>query len=334
MILDEILAGLATDASAARSGAAMRCAMANFRWEAAVSDDRSLEYTNHIGEATTHKDWQAEHKSYLSDAVHISKDLPRCAETFSARNGLAHLNEGLDNTFLLRLEGLDGLFAQPLFATITRDFWQRFFRSQKDLRKPKLSDDDESLRLEFTQQWNENRTQARPLFASFLSAFGGNLEDLVRKDWPHLLRDRLGLAHWPREPDKPLPVALICYTVDEVRLARLAAGKKGADASFSRPTVLDAEFSPAFIPAPLQQRGESYGYTLDLANTGTPDVAALAPELLTFSIEYQPRHIKALGFITQPHALQDAKDYLQARNRHVEGLRSLPGCAAFGEVLT
>lgn len=308
--------------------------MANFRWESAVSDERSLEYSNHIGEVTEHKDWQAEHKAYLSEAVHISKDLPRCAETFSARNGLAHLIEGLDNTFLLRLEGLDGLFNNPLVAKSTSNFWQRYFRSQKDLRKPKLSAADEALRLEFTQQWNENRTQARPLFATFLNAFGGNLEDLVRKDWPHLLRDRLGLAHWPREADKPLPVALICYTVEEVRNARLAAGKKGADVSFSRPTVLDGEFSPAFVPAPLLPGGESYGYTLDLANTDTPEIAALAPELLTFPIEYRPRHIKALGFITQPHALQVADDYIQARNRHVEGLRMLPGCAAFGEVLT
>lgn len=333
MNLSESLQTLAQDTSAAPAGPVMRCVMANFRWESAVSDERAREYANDVGEVTTHPDWQAEHKSYLSAQVHIAKDLPRCAESFSARNNLAHLNENLDNAHLLRLEALDGLFNQPLVARIANDFWQRFYRYPKDLRKPNLSEADEALRTEFTDQWNKHRTQARPLFATFLNAFGGDLSALTKQDWPHLLRDRLGLTHWPREADKPLPVALICYTVDEVRQARLSAGKKGADASFSRPTVLDAEFSPAFIAAPLRPGGESYGYTLDLANAGVPDADALTPELLTFPIEYLPHHIKALGFITRPHDFQEAEAYLPARNRHVQGLRALPGCAAFGEVL-
>ena len=81
------------------------------------------------------------------------------------------------------------------------------------------------------------------------------------------------------------------------------AAKKGAVASFTRPTVLDAEMSPAFIPAPLLPGGESYGYTLDLASAGIPDT--FTPELLTFPIEYQAKHIKALGFIARGHALQE-----------------------------
>lgn len=312
----------------------MRCVMANFRWESAVSPERADQYGNDIGAVANHQDWQAEHQSYLASSVHIAKDLPRCAETFGALNGLAHLNENLDNTLLLRLEALDGLFNKPLVAEVANRFWLRFYRYPKDLgAKAKLSDEDQALRSEFTKLWNDHRTQARPLFASFLNAFGGDLSALVKQDWPHLLRDRLGLTHWPREADKPLPVALVCYTVEEVRQARLLAGKKGANASFTRPTVLDAEFSPAFIAAPLQPGGKSYGYTLDLAQAGIPDAAALTPELLTFPVEYQPHHIKALGFITKPHALRDDQDYLPARNRHVQGLRALAGCATFGEVL-
>jgi hypothetical protein len=124
----------------------------------------------------------------------------------------------------------------------------------------------------------------------------------------------------------------VCYTVDEVRQARLVATKKGAVASFSRPTVLDAEFSTAFIPAPLLPGNDSYGFTLDLANTDIPDT--FTPEVLTFPVEYQPRHIKALGFISREHGLQDDEAILAARNRHVEGLRRIPGCDGFGEVLT
>ncbi|MDX9706595.1 MAG: hypothetical protein RBT86_03345 [Azospira sp.] len=333
MNLSEPLQPLVQDKVAAETGPTMRCVMANFRWESAVSDDRAKEYANDVGAVAAHKEWQAEHKNYLSNAVHIAKDLPRCAESFMARNGLAQLDENLDDTYLLRLEGLDGLFNRPLTAQAANDFWHRFFRSQKDLRKPKLSDADEALRAEFTKQWNEHRTQARPLFATFLNAFGGNLEALTKQDWPHMLRDRLGLTHWPREADKPLPVALVCYTVEEVRQSRLLAGKKGADASFSRPTVLDVEFSPAFIPAPLRPGGESYGYTLDLTNAGRPDTGALTPELLTFPLEYKPEHVKALGFISRPHVFQEEQAYLPARNRHVQGLRALPDCTAYGEVL-
>ncbi len=333
MNLSETLQSLAQDGAAAANGVSMRCVMANFRWESAVSDERAEDYASDVGAVTTHQDWRAQHKSYLDSAIHIAKDLPRSAESFMACNRLAQLNEHLDDTFLVRLEALDGLFNQPLVAHAANSFWQRFFLSQKDLRKPKLPDGDEALRTEFTKQWNAHRTQARPLFATFLNDFGGNLEALTKQDWPHLLRDRLGLTHYPREANKSLPVALLCYRVQEVRDARLLAGKKGAEASFSRPTVLDAEFSPAFIPAPLRSGGESYGYTLDLANAGIPDASALTPELLTFPLEYKPQHIKALGFISRPHAFQDDDAYLPARNRHVQGLRTLPDCEAYGEVL-
>lgn len=333
MNLSETLQSLAQDGAAAANGVSMRCVMANFRWESAVSDERAEDYASDVGAVTTHQDWRAQHKSYLDSAIHIAKDLPRSAESFMACNRLAQLNEHLDDTFLVRLEALDGLFNQPLVAHAANSFWQRFFRSQKDLRKPKLPDGDEALRTEFTKQWNAHRTQARPLFATFLNDFGGNLEALTKQDWPHLLRDRLGLTHYPREANKSLPVALLCYRVQEVRDARLLAGKKGAEASFSRPTMLDAEFSPAFIPAPLRSGGESYGYTLDLANAGIPDASALTPELLTFPLEYKPQHIKALGFISRPHAFQDDDAYLPARNRHVQGLRTLPDCEAYGEVL-
>jgi len=331
MNLSTSLQSLASDAIASTAGAAARCAAANFRWEHAVSEGRATEYNAYVGGVTTHKDWKAEHKGYLGSFVHVAKDLPRSSECFMAINGQAHLNEHLDNTFLLRLESVGQLFDQPLLSEIANDFWQRFFKSQKDLRKNKLSDSDEALRAEFVAQWNVQRTQARPLFATFLNDFGGDLAAFVKTDWPHILRDRLGLTHWPSTAGKPLPVALMCYTVDEVRQARSLATRKGAVASFTRPTVLDAEMSAAFIPAPLLPGGESYGYTLDLASTGVP--ATFTPELLTFPIEYYPRHIKALGFIAREHALQEDAAMLAARNRHVQGLQQLPSCASFGEVL-
>ena len=331
MNLSTSLNRLASNTVAPPAGAAVRCASANFRWERAVSDPRADEYNTYVGNVDTHKDWKAEHNGYLSSFVHVAKDLPRSAECFMAINGQAHLKENLDNTFLLRLESVGSLFDQPLLSKIVSDFWERFFNSQKDLLKNTFSDSDEALRSDFVQQWNAHRTQARPMFATFLNGFGGDLKALIKTDWPHILRDRLGLTHWPSTAGKPLPVALMCYSVEEVRLARSMTTKKGAVASFTRPTVLDAEMSAAFIPAPLLPGGESYGHTLDLANAGIP--ASFTPELLTFPIEYQAKHIKALGFISRPHALQDDDAMLAARNRHVQGLQGLPDCVDFGEVL-
>jgi hypothetical protein len=331
MQLSSPIAHLAADTAAALAGTSARSEAANFRWEPAVSGARATEYGAYIDAVATHNDWRAEHKSYLGSFVQVPKDLPRSAECFMAINQQAHLNEQ-DDTFLLRLESVGYLFDHPLVAQQAEEFWQRFFNAQKDLRKPKLSDEDEARRTAFVTQWNAQRTQARPLFATFLNDFGGDLEALAKQDWPHMLRDRLGLVHWPSTAGKPLPVALMCYRVSEVTQARQIASKKGAVAGLARPTVLDAEMSAAFVPAPFTAGGGSYGHTLDLASSAIP--GNFTPELLTYPIDYLPQHIKALGFITKPHALSDDAAILAARNRHVQGLQALPGCAQFGEVLT
>lgn len=322
---------LASDTIASTAGDAARCEAANFRWESAVSAKRADEYGADVGPVATHAEWKAEHQGYVTSRIYVAKDHPSGAECFRGINDAAHLNESMDNAHLLRLESLGYLFDNPLLSDTVQNFWQRFYNSQKDLFKTKFSDSDEALRAAFMAQWKEHRTQARPMFATFLNDFGGNLMELAKQDWPHMLRDRLGLLHWPSMPGKALPVALMCYTVDEVRAVRMRSLKKGAVASFTRPTVLDMEMSTAFIPAPLLAGGASYGYTLDLANPGIPD--SFAPELLTFPIDYEPRHLKALGFITKPHTLQDDQAKRAARNRHVQGLQALPGCAGFGEVL-
>ncbi len=331
MDLSPSLELLAADAAASKTGVASRCEAANFRWERAISAGRAEEYHAYVGAAATHEDWRAEHKGYVGSFVQVAKDSPRSAECFMALNAQAQLNEGLDNTYLLRLESLESLFNDPLLSGLTNDFWQRFSKNPKDLIK-NLPFEAEALRADFVKQWNEQkRKDARPMFATFLNDFGGNLDLFLKEDWPHILRDRLGLVDKIGSEKNPLRVALMCYTLDEVRQARALAVKKGATASFARPTVLDTEMFAAFIPAPLLPGGESYGYTLDLADTGIP--ASFTPELLTFPIDYLPRHIKALGFITRPHALQDGQALFDARNRHVQGLQALPGCDDFGEVL-
>lgn len=330
MQLSKPLQQLCNDTHASLAGVLARCEAANFRWEPAVSDARATEYGVYVGDAPNHGEWKAEHKDYLSSFVQVPKDLPRSAECFMAVNQQAHLDEQLDNTYLIRLESFGHLLGHPLVGDVAEQFWERFFKSQKDLRKLSLSGADEALRTSFAMHWNEQRTQARPLFAAFLNEFGGSLDALVKQDWPHLLRNRLGLIHWPSTPGKALPVALMCYSVDDVRQARKTASKKGAVASLARPTVLDAEFSAAFVPAPLVQGGGCFGHTLDLAASTVP--VEFTAELLTYSIDYLPTHIKALGFISDVHGLDDGAMFA-ARNRHVQGLKALPGYASFGEVL-
>ena len=171
MKLSSHLQQFASDALATPAGATVRCAAANFRWEHSVSDERATEYNTYVGDAPTHKEWIAEHKGYLGSFVHVPKDLPRSSECFMAVNGQAHLNESLDNTFLLRLESIGHLFDQPLVADIVDRFWLRFFNYPKDLLKNNLSDIDDALRAEFVTQWNAQRTQARPMFATFLNDF-------------------------------------------------------------------------------------------------------------------------------------------------------------------
>ncbi|MBS4050941.1 MAG: hypothetical protein KGZ69_07040 [Methylomonas sp.] len=183
MNLSPSLESLAADGSTAKTNELTRCEAANFRWEPAVSDQRAHNYNEYVGDVATHPDWKAEHKSYLATSVHVAKDLPRSAETFMAINGPAHLNEQLDNTYLLRLESIGFLFDDPLLSATAQAFWQRFYNSRKDLRKNDLPDDAELLRSEFLRLWNDKRTQMRPLFATFLNDFEcGDLDKLIKAD--------------------------------------------------------------------------------------------------------------------------------------------------------
>lgn len=152
MNIPRIVQTLAADTAAASVSTTARCEAANFRWESAVSDLRAAEYGAYIGAVGTHEDWKAEHKGYVTDNVHIAKDLPLCAESFREINTQAHLNEAMDNAFLLRLESLGGLASHPLLsADVAQRFWDRFYGYQGDLRKDTLISDSEKIRAELVQ---------------------------------------------------------------------------------------------------------------------------------------------------------------------------------------
>lgn len=83
----------------------------------------------YVGDLGSHRVWKSEHKGYVDTFVHVAKDLPRCAESFLAVNRLAQLDERLDDTFLLRLESIDGMLDNAMVGAVAESFWTRFFKS-------------------------------------------------------------------------------------------------------------------------------------------------------------------------------------------------------------
>ena len=101
----------------------------------------------------------------------------------------------------------------------------------------------------FFEQWNQRR-DARPGFAAFYDEVK---EEADSADWPHLLRDRLGLGHYGRAGGSPLPVALMRYSLAEVFSAQ---EHRKLPTACAVPTVLDGGMHEFFFPVP---REHSYG---------------------------------------------------------------------------
>ena len=82
----------------------------------------------------------------------------------------------------------------------------------------------------FFDAWNQGR-DARPAFAAFYDEVQEESDD---PDWPHALRDRLGLGHYGGGAE--LPVALMRYSLADVFLAQAS---RQLSAACALPTVLD-----------------------------------------------------------------------------------------------
>ncbi len=66
-----------------------------------------------------------------------------------------------------------------------------------------MAADNRTVIDKFLLTWDGKR-DARPAFAAFRPELA---DDLAAADWPHRLRDRLGLAHYGAGDE---PVALMC----------------------------------------------------------------------------------------------------------------------------
>lgn len=90
-------------------------------------------------------------------------------------------------------------------------------------------------------------------------------------DWPHALRDRLGLGHYGLVGGAPLAVALMRYPLADVFSA--PANQQGS-AACAMPTVLDNGMHEFFFPVPREHPyGATVHLSLDSADTLTAELA-------------------------------------------------------------
>jgi hypothetical protein len=179
--------------------------------------------------------------------------------------------------------------------------------------------DSHAAYAEFFEKWNSKRDD-RPAFCAFPDELD---EEMKSEDWPHALRDRLGLGHYPPRGGAPIDVALMMYDLSEALNQTMRRGLKVAAAL---PGVLDAGMHEFFFPVP---REHPYGATLHLQQDSSDILTA---EIFHCRIDYKPQHLIDLGQIEHwhglgPTALRDARDL------HLLSLREACNRQDFGELL-
>ena len=287
----------------------------NYEFETRLTDRRRQAYESYCaGQSVSDQtSWSNAHKAFVEARIKGRK--PFVPDTFGDINADAQTDAIADDLLILRIEDLRRpLVDQKLELTDLRDL-QDIARDR--FQRKNVTPVRAQARLEeFLDNWN-GRRDFRPAFAAFEHELG-SVDDLATGDWPHLLRNRLGLAHY--DGTERVPVALMGIKPAEVR----SAAARHVAASFARPTVLDGTSNPYFFPTPADFR---FGATLDL----DPGAAwTFTSEILHFPVDYLPRHLIALGEIgvsVPPHCLRALRD------RHLKGLQAEPGGAGFGELI-
>lgn len=242
-------------------------------------------------------DWGEANKTHYEKRVTvISNSTP---DAFLGINRSAWLEGLAPEQELVRLETLDW----PLASV-----WNTDFTALKALHEAPASQHDakQTLALYF-DNWNSKRDN-RPAFAAFLDEVQVEVENA---DWPHRLRDRLGLGHYSPERGTKIPVALMRYSLQE---ALNTKARRSLPTASALPTVLDGGMHPYFFPVP---REHAYGATLHLGN-GKAD--QLTAEILHCRIDYQPKHLWKLGWIERPH---DFHETAADRDARLRGARDL-----------
>ena len=236
---------------------------------------------------------------------------PSVPDAFLEINRSAWLDGLSDNQTLVRIEALvRPLQNSDLDIGSLNDLLQRADNSDGDATRAVHS---------FFDAWNERR-DARPAFAAFYDEVQQESDD---DDWPHALRDRLGLGHYGHAGGAPLPVALMRYPLADVYSAQ---AQQQPSSACALPTVLDGGMHEFFFPVP---REHPYGATVHLL----PDRAdTLTAEIVHCRIDYRREHLYRLGTITRPHRLDDSRQLREARDLHLLSLQVECDREDFGEM--
>lgn len=242
-------------------------------------------------------DWgEADKLHYDKRVKAISRSTP---DAFLEINRAAWLENIVPEQKVVRLETLDWLLTSV---------WNTDFAALKALHEAPANQGDAKQTLaQYFDNWNSKRDN-RPSFAAFLDEVQTDVEDA---DWPHRLRDRLGLGHYSPEHSTKIPVALMCYSLQE---AFNTKAHKRLPVACALSSVLDGGMHPYFFPVP---REHAYGATLHLGN-GKAD--QLTAEILHCRIDYQPKHLWKLGWIERPH---DFHETAADRDARLRGARDL-----------
>ena len=300
-------------ADASRSSDAIVAAVAdNCRFDERASDERwtAFEATLPSLPPSAWEDWTEAYQLHLERTCKVAG--PSVPDAFLDANRDAWLTDLSENQSLVRIEDL----RRPLQDTgLEYNALEALWEQTQG-----LNDDAEHAVRSFCQVWNQRR-DARPTFAAFADEVQDELDD---DDWPHALRDRLGLGHLGLSDGSKQPIALMRYSIADV----LAAQERQplAAVACALPTVLDGGMHEFFFPAPRQH---PYGATVHLV-PGRADT--LTAEIVHCRIDYEPRHLYRLGEITHPIRLNDSQ-LRQARDLHLYALREECGRHNFGEAL-
>ena len=287
----------------------------NCRFDERASSDRWCQFDALLsgvvasGAVADWQDWTEANQLHLDQKCNvISTSVP---DAFLEINRNAWLSALSDNQSLVRIEALPrALAGSTLDLDDLIDLLQRSDNGDRDAVR--------AVRF-FFDTWNQRR-DARPAFAAFYDEVK---QEADHADWPHVLRDRLGLGHYGYSGRDPLPVALMRYPLADVSSSQ---AHQQLAVACSVPTVLDGGMHEFFFPVP---REHPYGATVHLR----PDQSeTLTAEIVHCRINYKREHLWRLGSITRPHEL--AGDQLRgARDQHLLALRNTSDRSDFGESL-
>lgn len=284
----------------------------NFLWDERGEGLRQTHYEEVINQwldEETYKRWRQVHQDYL--AMHVTIESPITFQDVNSDAGLSPKvwSDMGEDQVLMRIECLDwAVNTIKLESLATLKSALEIFVSKKPTDMVSVADA-KALLTKLCESLNTSPNAVRPRFAAFAQELD---EEIAADDWPDRLRDRLGLAHYPRNGMTRWPVALMAYTVKEVREG---VDRTAAPQLLTVPTPLDDMPYEIFHPAP---KGMDFGRTLHLGDNRECD--KLASEVLHPRFNYAANHILKIGEISAPADVTSEK-LAKLRETHIFCLR-------------